>query len=141
MVFDTPEDIALYRLVVLKSSLSLQAQTGSHIGPSPTMVGKRDYGLVRNTSRAQLAVVAPVVEAILQFRECAPALQEHIGRALAGAINHCTDEDWPVNRRNLDRALRHEDLTPAELRVAVGLADVYLFEQNAKPAVRVVFRA
>lgn len=141
IIIDTPDGIAFYRLAALKGALSLQTK-GMRLsrGTSATAIGKRDYGMTKNTATGQLPIVEEVVEAIQQFRECAPALQEHIGRALSGAVNHCNDEGWPVTLRNLDRALRHEDLTPAELSVAVGLAKVYLFEQGAKPAVRVVFR-
>lgn len=141
-IIDTPDGIAFYRLSALKGALSLQMR-GIRLGhgTSATIIGKRDYGIKRNTASGQYPIVEQVVEAILQYRECAPVMQEWLGTQFSLAVNEWTDNGDTSETGLLQAIERLSEPTAAEKQVIKGLAAVYHFEMAAKPAVRVVFRA
>lgn len=141
IIIDTPDGIAFARLAALKGALSLQTK-GMRLsrGTSATAIGKRDYGIKRNTASGQLPIVEQVVEAILQFRECAPEFQSWLGYQFTLALNAWVDEDTGSQTELLKRIEALTEPTAAEKQVIKALATVYHFEMAAKPSVRVLFR-
>lgn len=145
ITINTPDGIAFYRLAALKGALDLQKK-GMKMsrGMSATQVGKRQYGLTKNTASGQFPIVAQQVEDILAFRACAPAMQDHLGMALTTLLNSIVDDGQKVTPQAIEKSIRGAIkvnlVTGAEADVLRALGRIWLFERAAQPGTRVVFR-
>lgn len=146
-MIDTPDGVAFFRIVALQQALKAQTQGLNVIGHgmTGTAIGKRDYGL-SGQARTMLPKVEAYVAAVHVIREHMDArigeLFDFIGARMETRVEpHFGDEalgkafSAEVNTLVDDGLVSTEDE-----EVLRALLTATLFERNAKPAVRVIFR-